>query len=52
MQGSKAMSRILIVDDDEDFLHLIGEYLKAIGLEHDLAVSAEPGFLRGRQTQS
>jgi DNA-binding NtrC family response regulator len=41
MQGCKAMSRILIVDDDEDFLHLIGEYLKAIGLEHDLAVSAE-----------
>ena len=35
------MSRILIVDDDEDFLFLLGEYLKSFGLEHDLAVSAE-----------
>ena len=35
------MSRILIVDDDEDFLFLLGEYLKSVGLEHDQAVSAE-----------
>ena len=35
------MSRILIVDDDEDFLFLLGEYLKSAGLEHDQAVSAE-----------
>jgi DNA-binding NtrC family response regulator len=35
------MARILIVDDDEDLLHLIGQYLKSIDLEHDLAVSAE-----------
>jgi len=35
------MTRILIVDDDEDFLHLMGQYLESVGLEHDLAVSAE-----------
>ena len=29
------------MDDDEDFLRLIGEYLESVGLEHDLAVSAE-----------
>jgi two-component system response regulator HydG len=41
MKGSKAMARILIVDDDEDFLRLMGEYLESVALEHDLAVSAE-----------
>ena len=35
------MSRILIVDDDEDFLFLLGEYLKSVGLEHDQAVRAK-----------
>ena len=35
------MARILIVDDDEDFLRLMGEYLESVGLEHDLAVGAE-----------
>ena len=35
------MARILIVDDDEDFLRLMGEYLESVALEHDLAVSAE-----------
>lgn len=35
------MARILIVDDDEDILRLIGEYLESAGLEHDLAVGAE-----------
>ena len=40
-EGMKSMARILIVDDDEDFLHLMGQYLESVGLEHDLAVSAE-----------
>ncbi len=35
------MARILIVDDDEGLLHLVGEYLESVGLEHDQAVSAE-----------
>src|SRR5208337_1407004 len=35
------MARILIVDDDKDILHLMSEYLESVGLEHDLAVSAE-----------
>ncbi len=35
------MARILIVDDDQEILHLMGEYLESVGLEHDLAVSAE-----------
>ena len=35
------MARILIVDDDEDLLLLMGEYLESVGLEYDLAVSAE-----------
>ncbi len=35
------MFRALIVDDDEDFLFLLGEYLKSVGLEHDQAASAE-----------
>jgi two-component system, OmpR family, phosphate regulon response regulator OmpR len=35
------MARILIVEDDEDLLHLMSEYLESAGLEHDLAVSAE-----------
>jgi DNA-binding NtrC family response regulator len=41
MKGSTVIARILIVDDDEDFLRLMGEYLQSVGLEHDLAVSAE-----------
>ena len=35
------MARILIVDDDKDLLHLMGEYLESVGLEYDMAVSAE-----------
>jgi two-component system response regulator PilR (NtrC family) len=35
------MARILIVDDDENLLDLMGVYLKSVGLEHDLAISAE-----------
>ncbi len=35
------MARILIIDDDEDLLYLMGEYLKSVGLEYDMAVSAE-----------
>ncbi len=35
------MARILIADDDEDFLHFMGEYLESAGFEHDLAVSEE-----------
>jgi DNA-binding NtrC family response regulator len=35
------MAGILLVDDDEDFLHLMSEYLESVGLEHDLAVSSE-----------
>jgi two-component system response regulator HydG len=35
------MAKILIVDDDEDLLQLMGEYLKLTGLEPDLAISAE-----------
>ncbi len=40
MKG-KTIARILIVDDDEDFLSLIGVYLESVGLEYDLAFSAE-----------
>jgi len=35
------MARLLIVDDDEDFLCLIGEYLELAGFEADVVVSAE-----------
>jgi two-component system response regulator HydG len=35
------MARILIVDDDKDLLHLMGEYLESVAFEHDQAVSAE-----------
>ena len=35
------MARILLVDDDEDFLSLIGEYLELAGFESDVVVSAE-----------
>ncbi len=35
------MSGILLVDDDEDLLNLMSEYLDSAGLEHDLALSAE-----------
>ena len=35
------MARILIVDDDEDLLHLMGEYLESAGLEYHQAVGAE-----------
>jgi DNA-binding NtrC family response regulator len=35
------MARILMVDDDEDLLYLMGEHLESVGLEHDQAVSAE-----------
>lgn len=33
------MARILIVDDDEDFLRLLSEYLESVGLEHDVAAN-------------
>ena len=35
------MARILIVDDDEDFLRLLSEYLESVGLEHDVAANAQ-----------
>ena len=35
------MAKILIVDDDEDILFLISQYLKSVGIEHDLAASAK-----------
>ena len=35
------MARILIVDDDENLLHVLGEYLETVGLENDLAVCVE-----------
>lgn len=35
------MAKILIVDDDENLLDLMGEYLESVGLENDTAVSAE-----------
>jgi DNA-binding NtrC family response regulator len=35
------MAKILIVDDDEDLLRLMGEYLGSVGIGYDLAVSAK-----------
>jgi len=35
------VDRILIVDDDADFLRLMGEYLESAGIEYDPALSAE-----------
>jgi DNA-binding response OmpR family regulator len=35
------MAGILIVDDDEGLLQLMGEYLESTALEHDLAVGAQ-----------
>ena len=35
------MAKILIVDDDEDLLRLTGEYLRSVGIEYDLADSAQ-----------
>ena len=37
---NKAMNKVLLVDDDEDLLFLIGEYLEAYGIEFDLAENA------------
>ena len=37
---NKVMNKVLLVDDDEDLLFLIGEYLEAYGIEFDLAESA------------
>ena len=34
------MNKVLLVDDDEELLFLIGEYLGAYGIEFDLAESA------------
>jgi DNA-binding NtrC family response regulator len=51
MKGWKAMARILIVDDDEDLLHLMGEYLESVGLEHDQAVGAEQARNRLKRFQ-
>lgn len=36
-----AIARILIVDDDEDFLRLMAEYLKLVGFEPDVVASAK-----------
>lgn len=33
------MARVLLVDDDDELLFLIGEYLEACGFECDIAVS-------------
>ena len=37
---NKVMNKVLLVDDDEDLLFLIGEYLEAYGIQFDLAESA------------
>ena len=37
------MAKILVVDDDEDFLYLIGEYLELAGIEHDVAARSVSG---------
>ena len=37
---NKVMNKVLLVDDDEDLLFLIGEYLEAYGIKFDLAESA------------
>lgn len=45
------MAKILIVDDDEDLLRLRGEYLQSVGLQHDLAVSAEQALNRLKRSR-
>jgi DNA-binding NtrC family response regulator len=40
------MNKALLVDDDEDLLFLIGEYLEAYGIEFDLAESAAQARMR------
>ncbi|MGC8492467.1 MAG: response regulator [Syntrophobacteraceae bacterium] len=35
------MARILIVDDDEDFLRLLSEYMQSVGFEHEVAAGAQ-----------
>ncbi len=35
---NKVMNKVLLVDDDEDLLFLIGEYLEAYGIKFDHAV--------------
>ncbi len=35
------MARILIVDDDEDFLRLLSEYMQSVGFEHEVAASVQ-----------
>lgn len=41
MKGLKTIPRILVVDDDDDVLRLMGVYLKHHGFQLDLATSAE-----------
>jgi DNA-binding NtrC family response regulator len=45
------MARILLVDDDEDLLLLISEYLNARGIESRLAANAAEARLRLEETQ-
>ncbi len=40
------MCKVLLVDDDEDLLLLIGEYLEAYGIEFDFAQSAAEALKR------
>ncbi len=40
-EGMKAMARVLVVDDDESLLRLMGEYLESAGIECDLAAGAK-----------
>lgn len=35
------MARILIVDDDEDFLRLLSEYMQSVGFEHEVAAGVQ-----------
>ncbi|MDR3553830.1 MAG: response regulator [Syntrophobacteraceae bacterium] len=45
------MARILLVDDDEDLLFLISEYLNSRGIESQLAANAAEARLRLEETQ-
>ena len=40
------MCKVLLVDDDEDLLLIIGEYLEAYGIEFDFAQSAAQALKR------
>lgn len=45
------MARILLVDDDEDLLSLISEYLSACGFQSELAASVAEARKRLEQSQ-